>query len=181
MLTRGAGGRRARSGLVRPRRVESALGAIAVVVFAGLVAVQPLACTGPLCPEGWEEENTEGDCRPPPGYEQAVAQRIGTGIYGYALGCYRVPDGDDACTCEVDSLAVGASFTLFELDESPEVVRELEVDVSSDGTFEAELRPGLRYLLNTHKGPGAQPPVVSELSLEEGELLFLVVTIAISC
>lgn len=181
MMTRGAGGRRARSGLARPRRSQSALGAIAVVFFAAFVAVQPLACTGPLCPEGWAETNEHAVCNPPPGYEDAVAQRIGTGIYGYALGCNRVPDGDDACTCEVDSLAVGESVYLVGFGEGPDPIDEVFVKVGSDGTFEAELRPGVRYLLDTHQGPGAHAPVVSELTLEEGELRFLVVTIAITC
>ena len=164
---------------VRPRRSQSALGAIAAVVFAGLVAMQPLACTGPLCPEGWVETNEEAVCKPPPGYEEAVAQRIGTGIYGYALGCYHVSDGDDACTCEVDSLAVGESFTIVELGETPELTRALTVNVRSDGTFEVELPPGGWYRLTTYRDGGGFES--SEFTLEQGEKRLFVVTIIMSC
>lgn len=164
-------------------RVTALQHALAVALLGAGALAQLNACgAGAHCPEGWTEAEGAGACVAPAGYTEAAAARIQTGIYGYALACNRVSDGDDVCTCEVDGIATEGVIELFDPSSATGTRR---IEVGSDGTFEARLTPGVRYRMASgaaHPPDGeyvSQGPV--ELVLGEGETRLVVAVVVVTC
>lgn len=149
----------------------------------GLTLLQGCA---PWCPDSWDAEvDGHETCNPPSEVQEAAQDRVGTGIFGYALSCEEQYD-DDTCGCAVEGLLSGTRtvFGLYEIDPETGEETTLSVPVSIEGTFEVQLKPGVTYRLGTgnrmygeHSSSGANDAVV----VAEGEVRFLRISIEVSC
>ena len=149
---------------------------------AGLAAVL-LACEPETCPEAWQgDEATQ--CLPPESVSDSAESSLGTGIYGFALGCYALDD-EDTCRCEVDGLHPGGSFTLVALDAAGNrTTQELQVSVAADSTFEVGLPAGSSWEFGNdmlEQGTTAGGIVLRSFTVAEGDVLYLEVVAVVSC
>lgn len=126
----------------------------AVLVTVGLAMV---GCDTNECPAAWDPDVPESEvptgCGPPAGYEDAVRERIGTGLYGHAT--YQRGDNvGPGYRCEYDDeTLIGASvFELAPLLDHQRQGHTLIVEVRHDGTWEVALEPGVEYLASWEHG-----------------------------
>jgi hypothetical protein len=147
------------------------------------LALGLLACEPETCPEAWADDAATR-CLPPESVSDSAESSLGTGIYGFALGCY-ARDDEDTCECEVDGLHQGGSFTLVALDAAGNRTTDMvHVGVAEDATFEVELPVGSSWAFGfdtLEQGTTAGGTVVRSFTLAEGDVLYLEVVAVVSC
>lgn len=140
------------------------------------------ACEPEACPEAWTNAATQ--CLPPETVIDSAESSLGTGIYGFALGCYELDD-EDTCECEVDGLLKGGAFTLVALDASGNPTDDqVHVAVADDATFEVELPPNTTWAFaydTLEHGTTKDGVALEAFTLAEGDVLYLEVVAVVSC
>ena len=147
------------------------------------LALGLLACEPETCPEAWQDDAAT-QCLPPESVSDSAESSLGTGIYGFALGCYELDD-EDTCECEVDGLLEGGFFDLVALDTAGNRTDEtLRVVVADDATFEIELPAGSAWAFfydTLGHGTTRDGAVLDSFTLAEGEVLYLEIVAVVSC
>lgn len=134
------------------------------------------------CPESWEDYNSDDSrCDPPPEVTADAERDLGTGIYGYVLGCYPVDIGD-ACDCSTELPKSPLTFQLVRLADDGSRSEPIQVEVGRDAVYRARLQPGRyeNYDFDVHLADSAGDDA-HYFSVAEGEVLFLRATIWLGC
>ena len=144
----------------------------------GLVSLA-LSCGGePICPSGWVEgENSEGrlTCDPPEGYAEDVAERIGSGFFGFARSCSSDP-GSDLADCDVGGLARDEVIELSFVDPAGGELEYVRLEIREDSTFELAGTPGATYSfrgVDATDSIGSSRRPIEEWTLQEGQVVYL--------